>query len=96
MPQGRVYYSAEAEAVARRERTVMTVVFLALGLGIGAVLALLFAPGAGSSTRQKISEALDEGYRRGRDATNDALKQLEPEFPDLRKKVDELVDKIKK
>lgn len=96
MTPDRVYYSAEAEAYARKERVALIIVAIALGLGIGAILALLFAPDEGEDTRKRIADALDEGYKRGRDSTNEALKQLEHEVPDLRKRVDDLVGKLKK
>jgi len=95
MSERRIYYSQEAERAAKRQRLLTIVVFMALGLGLGAEIALLFAPDEGEKTRRLISEAAQDGFRRGRDATSDALRQLEPEFPDLRKRVDELISSVK-
>ena len=44
MNNDRVYYSHDAKTQVRREKAVLTVLALALGMGIGALLALLFAP----------------------------------------------------
>lgn len=95
MTERRIYYSQEAERVAKRQRLLTIVIFMALGVGLGAVIALLFAPDEGEKTRRLISEAAQDGFRRGRDTTSDALRQLEPEFPDLRKRVDELISSVR-
>lgn len=89
----RIYYSKEAERIAKREQTLSIAVFLALGLGIGAVLALMFAPRKGQETREAIADALEDGYRRGIEATQEALQDLEPEVPDLRKRIERLIHK---
>lgn len=90
MPE-RIYYSREAEQAARQRQIAGLLAFLTLGLGIGAAIALMFAPQEGSRTRDEINSALEEGIRRGRAAATDAVDQLEAEFPTLRKKFDQLV-----
>jgi gas vesicle protein len=95
MSERRIYYSQEAERIAKRQRLLTIVLFMALGLGLGAAIALLFAPDEGEKTRRLIAEAAQDGFRRGREATADALRQLEPEFPDLRKRVDELISSVR-
>jgi gas vesicle protein len=85
----RVYYSREAEMRVQRERAVAVLVFMGLGLGIGAVLALLFAPKSGEKTRTELANTLGDSLEGGREATNKALKNLEKDFGDLRKKVEE-------
>lgn len=87
----RIYYSREAEQAARQRQIAGLLAFLTLGLGIGAAIALMFAPQEGSRTRDEVAGALEEGIRRGRATANDAVDQLESEFPDLRKKFDRLV-----
>jgi len=89
----RIYYSSEAEQIAKTRQTVGLLAFLMLGLGVGAATALLFAPQEGERTRKMVADALDEGFRRGREATDDALAQLEEEFPNLRKKVESTLSK---
>jgi gas vesicle protein len=96
MTAPRIYYSDEAERVARRQQITNVLLFMALGMGIGAIVAILFAPDQGDKTRKAITHAMEDGYKRGRESTRDALKQLEPEFPNLREKVDGLMDKIKR
>jgi gas vesicle protein len=58
----RIYYSREAEAQANQEKALMVGIFLLLGLGIGAALALLFAPRSGQKTRQELTRALEERF----------------------------------
>lgn len=85
----RIYYSREAEERANRDRAVAVLVFMALGLGIGAALALLFAPKSGEKTRAELAGALNEGLDSGREATQKAIKTLEKDFSDLRKRVED-------
>jgi gas vesicle protein len=85
----RLYYSREAEMRVQRERAVAVLVFMGLGLGIGAVLALLFAPKRGEEVRNELSHSFNESFDSGREVTNKALKNLEKDFGDLRKKVED-------
>lgn len=89
----RVYYSREAEMRVQRERAVAILVFMGLGLGIGTVLALLFAPKSGDKTRAELASTLGDSLEGGREATNKALKNLEKDFGDLRKKVEERLER---
>ena len=89
----RVYYSAEAEALMQRRSLVTAFAMLVVGLGIGALIAMLFAPGEGDKTRRMITDAVEDSYRRGRQATDDALSQLEKDIPNLRKRVDSVLSK---
>jgi gas vesicle protein len=83
----RTYYSRDAEMRANQERMGTTLLFIVLGLGIGAVLALLFAPSSGEKVRHEISGAIEDRFGR-RDAGLN-LHKLEKEFSDLRKKVED-------
>ena len=85
----RMYYSREAEIRAQRERATAVFIFLILGLGIGTVLALLFAPKSGEKTRAELEKAMNQGLEGGRDAADKAMKNLEKDFNDLRKKVED-------
>ena len=58
----RIYYSREAEEQANQERLRAIGVFMVLGLGIGAVLALLFAPKSGEEIRHGISKSLEDRF----------------------------------
>jgi len=88
----RVYYSREAEMQANRERAAAVLIFMALGLGIGAVLALMFAPKSGEKLRRELASNLGESLEGGRDATNKAIHRLEKDFGELRKKVEERLE----
>ena len=85
----RTYYSREAEMRASRERFAAVTIFLALGLGIGAALALMFAPRSGDKTRAELASTLNDSLDTSRDATNKTISRLEKDFGDLRKKVEE-------
>ncbi len=89
MMNERTYYSREAEERANRERAVAVIIFMALGLGIGAALALLFAPKSGDKVRQELASTFSDGVEGGREASQKALKNLEKEFHELRKRVEE-------
>ena len=91
----RIYYSTEAERRAKRERTMIAALFLLIGAGIGAILALLFAPGQGEHIRERVSGVVDERIDRSRDATQATLDQLETKYSDLRDYVDDALSKIR-
>ena len=56
----RTYYSHDAEQRATRERISLTIVCLIFGLGIGTVMALMFAPSDGKKTREELFRTLEE------------------------------------
>jgi gas vesicle protein len=89
----RVYYSRDAELRAQRERASAVLVFMALGLGIGTILALLFAPKRGEEVRSEIASTLGESFDSGREATNKAVGRLEKDFSEFRKKVEERLER---
>jgi gas vesicle protein len=89
----RIYYSRRAEELVKRQQTVGALIFLAVGLGIGLILALLFAPNVGEKTRKLIADALEDGFKRGQEVILEATNQLEQEFPDLRQRIEGLISK---
>ena len=89
MSNDRVYYSHDAEMHAMRDRTVLTLIFLAFGLGIGAALALLFAPASGKKARHDLSKTVEQGLKDGREAVEPMVKRAEKEFDELKKNVEE-------
>jgi gas vesicle protein len=89
MNNDRVYYSHDAEMHAMRDRNVLTLVFLTFGLGIGAVLALLFAPSSGKKVRDNLAKNVGEGLNTGQEAIEPVVKRLEKEFGELRKSVED-------
>lgn len=89
MNSDRIYYSREAEMQATREMTKLTVLFLTIGLGIGAVLALLFAPASGKKIRDNLAKSVGEGLNNSQETIEPVVKRLEKEFGELRKSVEE-------
>ncbi len=89
MTTHRVYYSQDAAMQAMRNRTILTVIFLMFGLGIGAAFALLFAPASGETTRQDFAKGIEDKLTTGRESIEPVIKRLEAEFAELRKNVDE-------
>jgi gas vesicle protein len=85
----RIYYSREAEVQAQRERTTAVFAFFLIGITIGTVIALLFAPRSGEKTRAEIADALEDSFQDGRKASGDAIEKLEKDFADLRKRVED-------
>lgn len=84
----RIYYSREAEMQAMRERNTAILAFLVIGVTIGSVLALLFAPRSGDKTRAEIGDVLEDSFHEGRKASNEAVERLEKEFHELRKRLE--------
>jgi hypothetical protein len=91
----RIYYSSEAEAYAQRQQVLVATVAFILGISVSAVLSLLFAPQSGASTRRDVTDALEEGFRRGKKATQDAVSQLESEYPNLRERMNGMLDNVR-
>lgn len=55
---GRKYYSNEAYYQVQQEKLMLAIVATLCGVGIGALIALIFAPQAGDETRTQIEETL--------------------------------------
>jgi len=51
-----MYYSNEAKKQARTERTLLALIFTALGLSIGAAISLIFAPMQGEELREELAQ----------------------------------------
>lgn len=93
MSNERIYYSREAEMAAMRSRSILTLTFLVIGLTIGAILALLFAPDEGKNTRKDLVKGVEDGLSTGRETLEPMIKQLEDQFNDLRKNVEDRLNK---
>ncbi|MCI0712211.1 MAG: YtxH domain-containing protein [Chloroflexi bacterium] len=91
----RIYYSEEAKHRAERRRIATALAFMLLGAGIGAVLAMLFAPEEGEELRGEISNRVSNQVDNGLETANHAIRNLEDKYNDLRKYVDETISKIK-
>jgi gas vesicle protein len=89
MSTERVYYSHDAEMHAMRDRAVLSLVFLMFGLGIGAGLALLFAPMSGKKARDGLTRTVEQGLKEGREIVEPMVEHVEKEFGELKKNVEE-------
>lgn len=85
----RIYYSHDAEIHAMNASIRLTLVCLALGLGVGAVLALLFAPTSGKKTRGEFAKTVEDGLQAGREAVEPMVKHLGKDIDALQKNVEE-------
>lgn len=92
MNTDRMYYSREAELQAMRDKTIMAALLMALGVGIGTVLALLFAPASGDKTRHEIAHTFETGVKDGREAVTPMIKRLEHDIADLRQRFQDRVN----
>jgi gas vesicle protein len=95
MSNSRIYYSHEAETKAIRRITMLTVLWLALGLGVGAVMALLYAPTAGKKTRHSLTKNIEEGWNNSQDTIEPMVKKLEKELGELRETVEDRIAKLR-
>jgi gas vesicle protein len=91
MSNERVYYSHDAKMQAMRDRTVIALVFLAFGMGIGAGSALLLAPKSGKKTRDDLTHTLEQGLKDGRKTVEPMVERIEKDFDELKKHVEERV-----
>lgn len=94
MMNDRIYYSREAEQMAAQQRTILALVVMLLGLGLGAVVALLFAPRKGEDVRSEIANQAGVLYENGRDTTNKTLKELQKDFDKLRGDIEERLKNV--
>ncbi|MCC6893669.1 MAG: YtxH domain-containing protein [Anaerolineae bacterium] len=94
MMNDRIYYSREAEQMAAQQRTILALVVMLLGLGLGAVVALLFAPRKGEDVRNEIANQAGVLYENGRDTTNKTLKELQKDFDKLRGDIEERLKNV--
>ena len=95
MNNSRIYYSRDAEEKAVRQITMWAVLWVALGLAVGAVMAILFAPSAGKKTRHSLTKNLEEGWNSGQDTIEPVVKRLEKEMGELRQSVEDRIAKIR-
>ncbi len=85
----RIYYSREAEQMAAQQRVILALMVMLLGLGMGAIVALLFAPRKGDDIRKDIAKNAETLYDSGRETTGKAFKELQKDFDKLRGEVED-------
>lgn len=95
----RTYYSEEAAERARKQQGAMIVTVMLLGLALGAVIAILYAPREGKKTRKMLGKelggSLDSGRDRADDTIKDTVKKLDEQFRTLRGEMDKLLSSVK-
>jgi gas vesicle protein len=79
-----MYYSREAEMRANREKMMSVMLFMALGLGIGGVLALLFAPKSGDKIRAELGSAFEDRFSGVEKELTSLGKKIEERIRDMR------------
>jgi len=89
MNDDRIYYSHDAEIQAMRKMTRLMALCLIAGLGIGAVVALLFAPSSTRKVRDDLARAVGQGWDNGREAIEPLVKRAGEEFGKMQKNVEE-------
>lgn len=95
--ENRTYYSHEAEVRAARKNAALIVLALSVGASIGAAAGLMFAPNSGHKTREdltnSIEHGLEQGIHKGHEMVDPTLKRIEKELADLRKNVEDKVER---
>ena len=94
MNNDRIYYSHNSEVRATRFMIRLTVLCLIIGLGIGAVLALLFAPVSGKKIREELARTVEDGLQNGRETVEPMVKRLEKDVDELHKNVEERINNL--
>lgn len=94
MNNDRIYYSHEAETRAQQAMTRLTILLLMVGLGLGAALALLFAPASGQKLRKELAKTFEEGLQNGREVVEPLVKHLGKDIAELQKTVEEGVKNL--
>jgi hypothetical protein len=86
-PTNRTYYSREAERRASQEKTVISLSVLAVGMLIGAAIALLIR----EQTKRPptFGDVFEDRLESGQKAADKTLRRLERDFSDFRKSVED-------
>ena len=80
----RMYYSREAEVQAQRERLAIAAIAALLGVGIGTLLALIFAPQSGEKTRRLLGQQVEQLATQGRETANQVAAEMRDNATRLR------------
>lgn len=88
----RMYYSKEAADSAQRERAVLVLVMLGMGVAVGAAIALLFAPQAGEKIRKALEDQIEQALETGRDQATKAVENLQEDAERLRSDVEKRIN----
>ena len=95
MSGSRFHFGHDSEAHASRQMMMFTGLWLMVGLGVGAVMALLYAPASGKKTRRKLFRRMEEGLDSGQETIESVIDRLESEVEDLRETLEERIAKLR-
>jgi hypothetical protein len=80
----RTYYSRDAEMRANQERALASVVFLMIGMGVGAAIALLLASRARQRGRSGLVGAIEDRFNGIEKELSELGKRVEHRIRDMR------------
>lgn len=92
----RIYYSREAEEQANREKAIAVILFLAVGVGIGAVLALLFAPKSGDKIRSELAHAFEDRFGNVEHEVSSRVSKMEKDLSEMGKRIEDRLNDLRK
>jgi gas vesicle protein len=87
----RMYYSREAEQRAQREKLILLLLVAGVGVTVGTLIALLFAPQAGDETREQVGEQLKEKVASGQQTAQTVGEQVRERADKLREELNDRV-----
>lgn len=73
----RIYYSEEAAKPVQRDKVLLALLVAGLGVGVGTVIGLLFAPHSGEKTRRKLGKQVSNTVDKGRTAAESTGEQIQ-------------------
>jgi gas vesicle protein len=88
-------YRIQKQTQATGQIVMWSIVSLLVGVGIGAMMALLNAPASGKKTRRKLARSVEDGLDSGHEAIEPVVKKLEKEVGELRHTLEERIAKLR-
>ena len=70
------------------------ITWLVVGLALGTMMSLLYAPAKGKKTRHALTKNIEEGLNSGQETAELMINRLEKEVSELRKTIEKHVDKL--
>lgn len=94
MNKSRMFRSHESEAQVMRRITMWSVLSLIVGVGVGMLVALLYAPTSGKRMRRNLTWRMEDGLDSGQEVIEPVVKKLEKEVGGLRHTLEERIAKL--
>ncbi|MCC6457115.1 MAG: YtxH domain-containing protein [Caldilineaceae bacterium] len=88
-------YRIQKQTQATGQIIIWSILSLLVGVGIGAMMALLNAPASGKKTRRKLARSVEDGLDSGQEAIEPVVKKLEKEVGELRHTLEERIAKLR-